>query len=156
MGFFPKNSKSIILDPEAGLAEARRICGLQSVGPNEGFFLEPWKVLQESATKECDLLFGGQLAVYRTVRHYFMNIMYLEDAHSKCPDIEQRPVQSPLIIVGLNRTGTTFLQNLLAKDFSNRTLRYCEMIAPYGPKGDYRPKGLPNTDESWKTVCGLT
>ncbi|KFG37318.1 putative type I fatty acid synthase, partial [Toxoplasma gondii GAB2-2007-GAL-DOM2] len=151
MGFFPKNSKSIILDPQVALNEARRICGLQLMGrEGEDFFLHPWRVLQESARRECDLLFGGQLAVYRTVRHYFMNVMYLADAQAKCPEIEKQEIQAPLIIVGLNRTGTTFLQNLMSTDPSNRSLRYCEMIAPYGPDGNYRPKGLPNTEESWK------
>lgn len=47
-------------------------------------------------------------------------------------------IKPPIIIVGLQRTGTTFLQRLLAADSNNRALRSWEALnpVPFGNKND--------------------
>ncbi|CDI76871.1 Soraphen polyketide synthase A, related, related [Eimeria acervulina] len=149
-GFFPKNSKAIRVDPEACLEDAKRMSGLDSLGEDHDYFMKPLHILKDSLLQESNPSFCGKLAMFRTVRQQLMNLMYMEKMRIEHPEIEQQEIKEPLIIVGLNRTGTTFLQNIMATDISNRSARYCEMIAPYGNNGDYCQKGLSNDPESWK------
>ena len=42
--------------------------------------------------------------------------------HAQDPDLARTPVEAPIFIVGLSRTGTTALSHLLARDPANRSL----------------------------------
>lgn len=126
--------------------------GLDSLGEDHDYFMKPLYILKDSLLQESNPSFCGKLAMFRTVRQQLMNLMYMEKMRVEHPEIEQQEVRAPLVIVGLNRTGTTFLQNIMATDISNRSARYCEMIAPYGNNGHYRERGLSNDPESWKHV----
>lgn len=155
-GFFPKNSKAIRVDPEACLEDAKKLSGLDTLGEDHDYFMNPLRILKDSLLQESNPSFCGKLAMFRTVRQQLMNLMYMEKMRHQHPEIEQQEIKEPLIIVGLNRTGTTFLQNIMATDISNRSARYCEMIAPYGNNGEYCQKGLSNDPESWKHVSETT
>jgi hypothetical protein len=48
------------------------------------------------------------------------------------------PIRAPIVITGLPRSGTTFLQNLLAEDPDNQVLRCWQVIYPYADRG--RPR----------------
>ena len=43
------------------------------------------------------------------------------------PEIESRPIEKPIFIVGFPRTGTTLVQNLLTLDDRNRALEFWEL-----------------------------
>lgn len=49
------------------------------------------------------------------------------------PDIRRHPIEAPVIVVGLPRTGTTALAHLLAADSDTRSLRTWEASAPVPP-----------------------
>eukprot|EP00922_Rhytidocystis_sp_ex-Travisia-forbesii_P020003 GHVS01029514.1.p1 GENE.GHVS01029514.1~~GHVS01029514.1.p1 ORF type:complete len:1315 (-),score=208.36 GHVS01029514.1:118-4062(-) len=136
-GFFPRDSKSLILDSTVCLREARKITGLTDMGGMEVFHMESATKLADSLLQDCKPSFAGQLTCYRSHRQHLINVLCMQDRSKRYPEIEQQPIVSPLIIVGLNRTGTTFLQNLLAKDDTNRPTLYYEMLAPYGEKGTF-------------------
>ena len=53
------------------------------------------------------------------------------------PDIERAEIERPVFIVGINRTGTTFLHRLLARDPRFWALRRYELAEPVLPTGDY-------------------
>ena len=130
--------------------------GLTSLGEDHDYFMQPLHILKDSLLRESNPSFCGKLAMFRTVRQQLMNLMYMEQMRLQHPEIEQQPIKAPIVIVGLNRTGTSYLQNIMAVDILNRSARYCEMIAPYGHNGEYRQKGLSNDPESWKHVSALT
>ncbi len=52
-------------------------------------------------------------------------------------EIEQEPIAQPLFILGPNRTGTTLLHRLLARDERFQTLRSYEINDPVLPAADY-------------------
>jgi hypothetical protein len=54
----------------------------------------------------------------------------LEDLIRRHPEIEEVPIARPIIIVGLPRTGTTHLHNLLSADPALRSLPYWESLEP--------------------------
>lgn len=57
------------------------------------------------------------------------------------PEIDREEVSRPVFIVGINRTGTTFLHRLLARDPRFRALRQYEYMEPVLPGGEYAAVG---------------
>ena len=53
------------------------------------------------------------------------------------PEIEREAIARPVFIVGINRTGTTFLHRLLSRDPRFWTLRRYELTEPVLPGGAY-------------------
>ena len=57
------------------------------------------------------------------------------------PEIEREEITRPVFIVGINRTGTTYLHRLMARDERFWALRGYEYDEPLPSKGDYAVKG---------------
>ena len=55
----------------------------------------------------------------------------------RLPEIGRQPIEQPVFIVGINRTGTTFLHRLLARDRRFWALRAYEYVEPVIPDGGY-------------------
>ena len=53
------------------------------------------------------------------------------------PEIEREELTRPVFIIGINRTGTTYLHRLMSRDNRFWALRLYECIEPVLPKGDY-------------------
>ena len=75
-----------------------------------------------SATKEADLNEIGMLAVDAQVRGNLANRLRVHEWHRTHPALAATPVEAPLILVGMPRSGTTALSHLLAADPDNRSL----------------------------------
>lgn len=61
------------------------------------------------------------------------------------PEIEGQEIVRPVFIVGINRTGTTYLHRLMARDPRFWTLRAYEYVEPVIADGDYaRLAGTPD------------
>jgi hypothetical protein len=57
----------------------------------------------------------------------------MADARRRHPDIEQEEIRRPIFIVGLPRTGTSILHELLAQDPANRVPMSWEVMHPWPP-----------------------
>jgi hypothetical protein len=68
-----------------------------------------------------------------------INRLRLDALIAAHPEIEDFPVECPIIICGLPRTGTTHLHNLLAADPALRYLPYWESLEPFAPSGEDDP-----------------
>ena len=69
----------------------------------------------------------------------------LREEERRRPDILAQPIERPIFIAGLPRSGTTFLHTLLAQDLANLVPRVWQLIHPYPlddpPSGrDRRPQ----------------
>ena len=53
------------------------------------------------------------------------------------PEIDREHIAQPVFIVGINRTGTTYLHRLMARDSRFWALRAFEYVEPVIPNGDY-------------------
>ena len=53
------------------------------------------------------------------------------------PEIDRQKVAQPVFIVGINRTGTTYLHRLMTRDSRFWVLRAFEYVEPVIPGGDY-------------------
>ena len=62
-----------------------------------------------------------------------MNRLQVQDCITRHPEILNEKIEKPLIITGLPRTGSTFLQTLLSIDPANRALHHWEANRPCPP-----------------------
>jgi hypothetical protein len=68
----------------------------------------------------------------------------LEELIRRHPEIEAEPIERPIVIAGLPRTGTTHLFNLLAQDARLRWLPYWESLEPIPDPRERPVPGRPD------------
>lgn len=76
-----------------------------------------------SATTQAELSPLGLAALDGQIRGSLRNRLLVTDRHARHPEPGTTPVAEPLFVVGLPRTGTTALSQLLACDPANRAMR---------------------------------
>ena len=119
-------------DADALIARSRRRTGLHDFGDAQ--FEKPLQILLRACREEADLsLFGRAALGWDTVR-FLANLLRLRREELKAPEILEEPIERPILIAGLPRSGTTFLHNLLAEDPDNCAPRIWQVIHPYPDK----------------------
>lgn len=116
------------LAEESLLEEAQRLSGLSDWG-DEGF-LVPLRIFLESLKTEAHLNLVGRYFFRQDCIRLLINRLRLQDDFKRHNEIFQVPIRRPLFIVGLFRSGTTFLHNLLSQDPSSRWLHLGEAFSP--------------------------
>lgn len=119
------------LDEAALLARARRATGLDDVG--DAWFRTPLRALLASLEGEAALTPFGRLIARADLVRLLTNRLRMTDVLARHPDITRAPVARPLFVVGLPRTGTSILHELLAQDPANRVPMSWEVMHPYPP-----------------------
>lgn len=122
------------LDEHALLKEARRRTGLADFGDDA--FYQPLRMLLASYESEAGLTWVGRLAARRDAERLLMNRLRLVDDRKRYPGIATQEIRRPLFIMGLPRTGSTLLHNLLAQDPANRAPLTWEVLDPSPPPAD--------------------
>jgi hypothetical protein len=107
-----------MIDAENLLASARAETGLSDLGDET--ILAPFQLLVNSVNKDAKLTEQGAGAFVRTVTGYIANRLRVEDWLKQNPELLERPVEKPMFVFGLPRTGTTLTINLLAEDLKRR------------------------------------
>ena len=102
------------LDPEALLDAAAAQSGLSDFGDER--FREPLRRLFESYERDAGLTAFGRLVVRRDTLRLLENRLHLQDAWTRHPEILAGEIRAPLFVLGLPRTGTSILHELLAQD----------------------------------------
>jgi hypothetical protein len=119
------------LDPDGLLAAARRTTGLDDFGDPR--FRDALERLTDAFEREAALTTLGRLIARRDLVRVLENRLRIVDAHRRHPEIAAGPVRRPLFILGLPRTGTTILHELLAQDPRNRVVMTWEAMHPWPP-----------------------
>lgn len=87
-------------------------------------------VLLESYREEAELNVIGRFASREYLVRLLTNLLYLERDRQQNPEIEKEIISAPIFMVGLPRTGTTLLHELLAQDPEHRTPLTWEVMFP--------------------------
>lgn len=119
------------LDEDSVVRAAIEETGLEDFGSDE--HLEPMRVLLASLEGEAQLTFIGRLAARSQVVTLLANRLRMQEWWSRHPEILDQAVPAPVVVVGLPRSGTTLLQQLLACDPDNRSLLFWEATRPAPP-----------------------
>jgi hypothetical protein len=126
------SSVEVDLDLEALMGEAQqRADGLQDLG--SGPFIENLKRLLASLESEARLNpIGRIIAKERILGHTVNRLNYVND-RKRFPEISKQEIVRPVFIIGMPRTGTTILHDILAQDPANRAPLTWEAMFPSPP-----------------------
>ncbi len=128
-------------DPDGILNEAKKRTGLSNFGDEE--FRERLEVWVRSLSEDENLSSAGRIGAWSDTVRYASNRLRLEDLVSRHPEILDVRIEKPIIIIGLPRSGTTHLLNLISADSRLRSLPYWESLEPVRmPGDDAGPDGL--------------
>jgi hypothetical protein len=113
------------------LAEARRRTGREDFGNPS--FLTGLEALLPSLEHEAALHDMGRMIVREDLLRLLANRLEMQAIFAANPAITARRIERPLFIVGLPRTGSSILHELLAQDPENRTPMTWEVKFPVPP-----------------------
>jgi hypothetical protein len=118
-------------DAPSLIAAAQGKAGLDDFG--DAGFRAGLETLLRSLEREVRPTPIGRLVLRDTLMGYLVNRLRIVDSVRGDPTIADLPVSRPLFIVGLSRTGTTLLHNLLALAPESRAPRTWELLTPAPP-----------------------
>ncbi len=116
------------LDPDALMQRACRRAGAARFADTD--FEPALRKLCQSIDQEANLHPFGRWVMQRRLLDILVTRLRVEALLTAHPEIRDIEIQPPLVIAGLQRTGTTMLHRLLAADPDARALRSWEAISP--------------------------
>lgn len=119
------------LDEASLVAAAVREAGAEDFG--EGPFLEPLRILLDSLERQARLSVLGRIIARRELVRVIRNRLQFVADRRRYPEIAAQKIRRPLFVVGLPRTGSTVLHDILAQDPTNRAPLTWECNAPSPP-----------------------
>ena len=121
----------VSLEPDELLATAGAMTGLADWG--DDWFRGPYGVLLASLRDEARLHLPGRLRARSEVQRILQNRLRLVDLWSREPRVLAGPVDAPVFVTGLGRSGTTLLHELLSLDPDVRSPRLWELMYSVPP-----------------------
>jgi len=118
----------IPLSEESLLRAARRQTGLHDFV--DGSFRDPMRRMLASLENEAHLHPLGRVTMRESLVRALANRLRLEALSDLHPEIAQLPVDAPVFVVGMQRTGTTMLQRLLSCEPQLRSMSAWEGLNP--------------------------
>jgi hypothetical protein len=141
------------LTPEAMFDRARRLTGLSDFG--DPFFREPLRVLLDAFETEAELNMLGRVIARNDIVRLLQNRLRMADVLNHYPEISSGEIRQPIFIVGLPRTGTTILHELMAQDPANRVPMTWEVNFPWPPPERATYETDPRIDAVEKQLAGV-
>jgi hypothetical protein len=111
------------------LDRAARNTGLSDFG--DAAFREPLQRLLRAYEEESRLTLVGRIIAQRDTLRTLENRLHLIEARKRHPEMADVSIRDPLFVVGLPRTGSTALHELLAQDPENRVPMTWEVMWPW-------------------------
>ncbi|MDJ0848007.1 MAG: sulfotransferase [Myxococcota bacterium] len=118
----------VSLSEESLVRAARRASGLHDFVDSS--FREPMRRLLASLESEAGLHPLGRVVMRESLVRALVNRLRLEDLWDRHPEIARLPVEAPVFVVGLQRTGTTLLHRLLTCEPALRAMPAWEGLNP--------------------------
>jgi len=120
------------LDVDSLLAEACANTGLSDFGPDD-VWREGLEVLTKSFDTESKLTLLGRILCRTDIVNSLENRLLIEETYRTLPAIDDERIDGPLFIVGLPRSGTSILHELLSQDPAHRVPLSWEALHPCPP-----------------------
>lgn len=103
------------LSPESLMARAERLAGLLDWGDDRSF-RQPLRMLTQPDQDLAALTPVGRLLLRHVLVERLVSRLRIQDYVAGHPEVRDSTIARPLIVLGLPRTGTTFLHGLLSQD----------------------------------------
>ena len=134
------------LTVEAVLEGAVARTGLDDFGPDD--FRGRLRLWLAEVDADPDRTGLGRLTLFRDCVRYAGNRLRIRDVLTRHPEILETEIAAPIIVVGLPRSGTTHLVNLIAADDRLRSLPLWESYEPV--PDDDEPSFPDGTDPRYR------
>lgn len=131
---------------EAAIAKT----GLDDFGPND--FRERLQVQLDSINGDPDRTGLGRMLMFGDDLKYAVNRLRIRDLLKRHPEILDIEIEKPVIVIGLPRSGTTNLVNLLAADSRFRSMPLWESYEPVPDPDEI--VGADGVDPRWTRCQG--
>ena len=141
------------LEPSSVVAAAVKAAGSPDLGSDS--YREPLKVFLESCGREADLTTFGRLLISKMTAAALANRIALHQWSLDHPEVHSERIDSPWVIVGLPRTGTSVLSMLLGLDPMARPLLQWEAAHPIPPPTLEESAEDPRIAQTAKELDGL-
>jgi hypothetical protein len=139
------------------LARAVAETGLDDFGDDTGF-RERLAMLLQSLYEDEGLTRGGRVNIVQNAVRVMANRLRIEDLVKRHPEILEIPIEKPIFIAGLPRSGTTHLVNWLSRDERLNSLTLWESEEPVPatqvPEGEVDPR-LARSAEFWASFGAM-
>jgi hypothetical protein len=116
------------LDRDTLISDARKATGLRDFGDES--YLAPMQMIIDGLEAEANLNPMGRFMARNNLLRLLKHRLYAHDLLTRHPEILERPMPDPVVVVGLGRSGTTRLHRLLAADPQFLHLTSWESIFP--------------------------
>jgi hypothetical protein len=143
------------LSVDAVLAQARQRTRLDDFGPLD--FVERLELLLEVTAWEGHTKLT-QVSTFGRMVDKAANRLLAHDLLKRHPEIHEEPIEAPIVVAGLPRSGTTHLLNLIAADSRFQSLPYWEVLRPVPllPEDAPGPDGVDprwqRADDAWAAM----
>ncbi len=128
------DEQKIDLDPDTLIEEAVATTGLHDFGPNDFHArLTAYAAAIDADAGNTNL---NRLILRNRIVRLLSARLLLTDLLHRYPEIREIEIERPIIVVGLPRSGTTHLVNLIAADNRRRALPYWESQEPFPRRGE--------------------
>ena len=118
-------------------------------------FLEGMAVLLDSVEREANLNTLGRISCRKTLLRYLENRLRLTEYRNQHPELASEEIERPVFIIGLPRTGTTILFNLLSQDPGHRPPLSWEVEWPVPPPEPATYENDPRIRDAEKLLGNL-
>jgi hypothetical protein len=122
------------LEPDTLLATARTRAQSDDFGATD--FVPRLHAMVEAVEADAELGPLGRLAIRQRTIRLLTSRLLVEHLVGRFPEILAIELEAPIIVIGLPRSGTTHLVNLIAADTRLRSLPYWESLEPVPAPGD--------------------
>ena len=153
-GYCMNISGVVPLDESSLLESAMRSTGLSDFGADD--WREPFHVLIKSLEEEAELNLMGRLMARSEIVMLLEARLRIEDTYKRHPEIDDEQIVQPVIIIGQGRSGTSFMQNVLAHNPDNGALMHWEAMFPCPPPEKATYKTDPRIAKADKLVTQWT
>ena len=123
------------LDTASLLATARANTGLDDFGDSDpqDHWRTHFEILLRAIEQEASLNLLGRLLTRSDLLIYLQNRLEVTDWYKRHPQIDEEVIRQPVFIVGLPRSGTTILHEVLSQDDQFRIVKKWEALFPCPP-----------------------
>lgn len=125
---------SVDLDPAGLISEAIEKTGLDDLGAAD--FRARLDAYAGAADADSGNTNLNRLILRNRIVRLLSQRLLLTDLLRRYPEIHDIEIEKPIIVVGLPRSGTTHLVNLIASDTRRRALPYWESQEPFPQRGE--------------------
>jgi hypothetical protein len=139
------STQTVQLTAAAVLDAARAETGLNDFGPAD--FHDRLQTWLQAINEDTEASSVTRVSLFQMCVRYAATRLRLEHFIAQHPEVRNVPIDRPIIVAGLPRSGTTHLLNLLSADQRLRSLPWWEAIAPIPDPRDPTIPGQP--DPRW-------